>query len=44
MEFTKHFKRMLEERSIQQAWVDKAMSEAEKLKSMRMGQGTFYGA
>jgi len=41
MEFTKHFKRMLEERSIQQAWVDKAMSEAEKVEEHEDGTRHF---
>lgn len=31
MEFAKHFKRMLEERSIRQEWVDKGVNEPEKV-------------
>jgi len=31
MEFSKHFKKMLQERSIQQEWVDKGMNEPEKV-------------
>jgi hypothetical protein len=41
MEFTKHFKRMLEERSIQQTWVDKALSEAEKVEEHEDGTRHF---
>jgi hypothetical protein len=41
MEFAKHFKRMLEERSIQQAWVDKALSEAEKVEEYEDGTRHF---
>ena len=41
MEFTKHFKRMLEERSIQEEWVDKVMNEPEQVEEHEDGTRHF---
>jgi len=41
MEFTKHFKNMLEERSIQQEWVDRAISEPEEIEDQEDGTRHF---
>ncbi len=41
MEFTKHFKRMLEERSIQEEWVDKGMNEPEEVEEHEDGTRHF---
>jgi hypothetical protein len=37
MEFTKHFKSMLKERSIQQEWVYRAINEPEKTEDQEDG-------
>jgi len=37
MEFTKHFKSMLKERSIQQEWVHRAINEPEKTEDQEDG-------
>ncbi len=41
MEFTKHFKNMLEERSIRHEWVDKCVNEPEKVEDHRDGSRHF---
>jgi hypothetical protein len=41
MEFTKHFKSMLEERSIQQEWVDRAINEPEEAEDQEDGTRHF---
>lgn len=41
MEFTKHFKSMLEERSIQQEWVDKGINEPEEVEEHEDGTRHF---
>lgn len=41
MKFTKHFRNMLEERSIRQEWVDKSVSEPEKVEDHKDGTRHF---
>lgn len=41
MEFTKHFKSMLEERSIQQEWVDRGINEPEEVEEHEDGTRHF---
>jgi len=41
MELTKHFKNMLEERSIQQQWVDRAIYEPEEVEEHEDGTRHF---
>ena len=41
METTKHFKKMLEERSIQQEWVDKVVNDPEKVEDHKDGTRHF---
>lgn len=41
MEFTKHFKSMLEERFIQQEWVGRAINEAEEVEEHEDGTRHF---
>jgi acyl-CoA thioesterase len=41
MEFTKHFKSMLKERSIQQQWVERAINEPEEVEEHEDGTRHF---
>jgi uncharacterized protein YPO0396 len=41
MEFTKHFKNMLEERSIRQQWVERAIHEPEEVEEHEDGTRHF---
>ena len=41
MEFAKHFKKMLEERSIRQEWVEKGVNEPEKVEDYEDGTRHF---
>jgi len=41
MEFTNHFRNMLEERSIRQEWVDKCVNEPEKIEHHEDGSRHF---
>jgi len=41
MEFTKHFRNMLEERSIRKEWADKCVNEPEKIEDHEDGSRHF---